>query len=151
MSSCSPINRCSYSLQPSSASPGTAVLLAANQASALPADVDDDTRRFFARMTTDISTLAMSVGRPSYGNTPSRRLGEALTASPATSAAAWRRFYVQVCSLVAVCAADAPVTNRNDWFTQALERLQQFLDENADLLDVRTMHDDPATIGWALA
>jgi hypothetical protein len=115
----------------------------------LAPDLDDDTRQFHARMTSDISTLAMHIGSSSYGNAAAQSLWETLTAPPAARTASWRRLYVQLLSLGAACAAHAPAADVREEFAQALKRLEQFLRENADLLDTTGVHEEPTAIGRA--
>ena len=124
----------------------------ATQASAasaqrLAADVDDDIRQLYARMTFDISTFAIGAGLPSCQNEAAQTLWQALTAPAAARGASWRRFYVQISQLVTGFSADTVSGNVRGESAEALERLRQFLRENSDLVDATKIQEfEPATI-----
>jgi hypothetical protein len=84
--------------------------------------LDDDGRRFYLRMTTDIDVVSGGLHDPGAGNRVADLLLEALLAPSAGRDAAWRRLYHGVADLVAA----APPSSVRD-------NLRAFLNENADI------------------
>jgi hypothetical protein len=97
----------------------------------LAADLDDDTRHFYARMAADITTVAVGAGRAWRSAGVVQALLEALAATPAARAGCWRRLYRHVSGLVADCAQSGAAGDDDP----ALGRLRRFLRENVDLED----------------
>jgi hypothetical protein len=97
---------------------------------AIPALIDIDAREFYIRTTRDLFTIGMWTHRPLQAGVAARGLWRALTAPAGRRAKLWRRFYLQVAYLVTRCVAD------REGVTQlpAVERLREFLHENADLV-----------------
>jgi hypothetical protein len=94
--------------------------------------VDDDVRQFYIRMVADIRAVAMYADRPADHADAAGNLWAAL-AVPRGAEASWRRFYLQIRRLVNACA-EGPAANRHGGFVAARVRLEQFLEENDDLV-----------------
>ena len=107
----------------------------------LAADVDDDTRQFYARMTFDISTFAIGAGLPASQDEAAQSLWNALTGPAAARAASWLQFYLQISRLVSGFSADTVSRNVRGEAAEALERLRQFLRENSDIVDATTIDE----------
>jgi hypothetical protein len=99
------------------------------------ADLDEDARRFYLRMTSDIAAVSAGTRHPSHRTCIARMLLAALAAPSWYRAASWRRLYHEISSLVTVSSHDAVPLELRREFVLALGRLHQFLSENVDFAD----------------
>jgi hypothetical protein len=99
--------------------------------------LDADALDLYRRMTADLA-LVCALGGASGDARAAQRLEEALTAPPARRTDAWRRASLAIRDVVNSRYADADVSiDACAPYARALDRLQTFLLENADLLDPR--------------
>jgi hypothetical protein len=104
-------------------------------------DLERDARRFYTRMAIDIGTLADGANRSAEAPAIVRVLLEALMATPAAKAPAWRRLYREISFLATrYPLASVPENVRAD-VVLALGRIRQFLTENADIGDALNVED----------
>jgi hypothetical protein len=112
----------------------------------LAADLEDDSREFYARMASDIGVVAAGGDRLPQAPSIVRVLLKALVAAPAARTGCWRHLYRNICALVAGCDTETPPEALRVEFVRALGRLRQFLAENADIADGLAIEDLPRTV-----
>ncbi|MDB5092576.1 MAG: hypothetical protein JWO85_677 [Candidatus Eremiobacteraeota bacterium] len=112
----------------------------------LAADLDDDARRFYARMASDIGVAATGMHRLPQAPAIVRVLLKALVAAPAARAGCWRHLYRNIAALVAGCDSATPPDALRVGFVRALGRLRGFLSENADIAHGLALEDLDGTV-----
>jgi hypothetical protein len=103
--------------------------------------LEDDTRRFYARMASDVGVLAAGVNRPSTAAAILRTLLEALTAEPFIRVARWHRLYREISRLAAGYPLEAVPGHVGGETVLALGRMRQFLRENVDIADAPALEE----------